>query len=89
MLVALSSRVLPQSDAFSPLTRLPAPVPRRRLRRQFCGERLPAERDGGVRALRLRGAQDEERTGRKKNFFSLLFCSSRQRQTILGFECKK
>lgn len=38
------------------------------LRRQFCCERLPPERDGGVREVQRHGAQAEEHAGTRLTF---------------------
>lgn len=41
-----------------------------RLRRQFCRERLPPERDGGMREVQRDGSQAEEHAGSSQAFFS-------------------
>lgn len=42
-----------------------------RLRRQFCRERLPPERDGGMREVQRDGSQAEEHAGSSQAFFFL------------------
>lgn len=45
-----------------------------RLRRQFCRERLPPERDGGMREVQRDGSQAEEHAGSSQAFFFFSAC---------------
>lgn len=42
------------------------------LRRQFCRERFPPERDGGVWEIQRNGAQAEERAGMNLISFAII-----------------